>query len=206
MVEEQEKILHKDETQDINVSFSKLCDNERIDNIFLQLGNLDITNIYTDCDLSSITPAPTSSQSLAEQSFLRFVQPLQSRLIDICIKYPLFGEPTKLQESLIDIKKRVDIYLKLQTWRCPHLIRYYGSHGFGIIYEFIDGPTLYELLKIQYTHDITNSNLSITLLGQHITIALLYLQHFGYSHNAITSHNLRFLTTKKLWKVCKVFI
>uniref|UniRef100_A0A0A9XYH3 Putative kinase 098L n=1 Tax=Lygus hesperus TaxID=30085 RepID=A0A0A9XYH3_LYGHE len=201
MTEEHEKLLRYSNGDinlaALNVSFSKLSDSECIDSVFLDLHNLDLTYLDTEaCDLSCVAPAAGCSDQppSLDRTLLQLVQPIPDRLVNVCIKYPLLGEPSELHASLQALHNRVRVYRQFETWRCPHLVRYYGSHGFGAVFEFVDGPTLEDLLQ-------SDECVTISLLGKHVSIALLYIQYLGFSHNFVSTHTLCFIPSRKIWKV-----
>lgn len=140
----------------------------------------------------------------------------EERIIPIVVKYPLMGSWDEWKDSFQTCKDEVDMYREIKTWRCPYLLRFYGTHGPGIVFEYVDGDALDDLLDVEANQegeegDQTNDPEAKSLfedqtwlwseLGEHITTALYYLHNLNISHNDIKPSNVRYSKTKGLWKL-----
>jgi len=122
-------------------------------------------------------------------------------MVDIVVKYPLFGSMDDWEDSFQTCQEEVVLYRQIQTWKCPFLLRYYGTHGPGLVFEYVDGESLDSLLFHSSDVDIEAQTWSWSELGMHITTALFYLHKLNISHNDIKPENVRYSASKKIWKL-----
>jgi hypothetical protein len=122
-------------------------------------------------------------------------------IVDIVVKYPLFGSMADWEDSFQTCQEEVVLYRQIQTWKCPFLLRYYGTHGPGLVFEYVDGESLDSLLFHSSDVDIESQTWLFSELGMHITTALFYLHKLNISHNDIKPENVRYSASKKLWKL-----
>jgi hypothetical protein len=123
------------------------------------------------------------------------------KIVDIVVKYPLMGSLDDWKDSFQTCQEEVVMYRQIQTWKCPFLLRYYGTHGPGLVFEYVDGESLDSLLFHVSDVDIEQQTWMWSELGFHISTALLYLHKLNISHNDIKPENVRYSVSKKCWKL-----
>lgn len=123
------------------------------------------------------------------------------QIVNIVVKYPLMGSLDDWKDSFQTCQEEVVMYRQIQTWKCPFLLRYYGSHGPGLVFEYVDGESLDSLLFHATDVDIEQQTWMWSELGFHVSTALLYLHKLNISHNDIKPENVRYSATKQCWKL-----
>jgi serine/threonine protein kinase len=122
-------------------------------------------------------------------------------VVDVLVKYPLMGCPDEWKDTFQTCAEEVEMYRQIETWKCPFLLRYYGTHGPGVVFEFVDGEALDTLLDETDATAIQKQDWLWSELGLHTCTALKYLQERAISHNDLKPANIRYSASKKLWKV-----
>ncbi len=125
--------------------------------------------------------------------------PEQDRIVPIVVKYPLMGSWDEWRDSFQTCKDEVEMYREIKTWRCPYLLRFYGTHGPGIVFEYVDGSSLDDLLEAE--EGVENQTWMWSDVGEHCTTALHYLHSLNISHNDIKPQNVRYSKSKGIWKL-----
>ena len=144
------------------------------------------------------TPLPVTSRSTRNTP--AGTRPNEPRIVDVLIKYPLMGSVDEWKDTFQTCAEEVEMYRNIETWRCPYLLRYYGTHGPGVVFEFVDGDALDTLLDVA-GDELYEQTWSWSELGLHTCTALKYLQERHISHNDLKPANVRYSKTKQLWKL-----
>jgi len=118
---------------------------------------------------------------------------------NIVVKYPLIGNLEQWKDTSINCNDEARMYKLLQTRKCRNLLEFYGTHGFGLVIEEVDGGSLFDI--VYDNHDVEKHVWNWSQLGKDIATALSYLNKFNISHNDLKPENICFSNSKNIWKL-----